>query len=265
MKTPIVCLCVVLGFAGFAQAAMNSMFDDFESYADQAAFQAAWPSWASNGSSMSLLQGFGAGGSNQSVDGVAPGNNQTWNYKQLNSLTDYDGTDENPVVFEFDMYDDNPAAGGVRNFISLRAYQAADGSNPGMPTVYSQQGVAPYNIKAILAAGLYNGAPCTTDKYAARVGLTWLNTGVVRTQGWHHFKLVSKTASADVYVDGVLTNANVAYASGAAYSGMLLGSGLTSAGYDAVFDNVSVSVSPEPVTLALLGMGALVLRRRRAA
>ena len=112
--------------------------------------------------------------------------------------------------------------------------------------------------------------------YACRVafapGPNWfiLNTEGVptRSTGWHELKAVFSDTTVDFYVDGVMGMADVPYASAAGtftFDRVTVGSGLSSPNGVAYYDDVKVTIIPEPATLALLGLGcaALLGRHRR--
>ncbi len=239
------------------------LFDNFESYANQAQFQAAWPSFALNGTSLILVQDFGYS-SAHSVRGVVPSNRQYFNYRNLDSFTQYNAA--NGVTFEIHLYDSDitqPGSYGARNFVSLYAYDEADGSE-GMPPY---AGAPTKNQQAVVSLGLCE-TYTRTGYYAFRLlygGLNkWYATDTPRSVGWHDMKMVMDTAGASVYVDGVL-DAYVGWSYGTRHNfdGVVLGSGLTSCGYDVTFDDIRVT--PEPATLLLLVVGRLMLGRRRRA
>lgn len=261
-------LVAVCAFTSGASA--WSFSDNFDSYADQTAFQAAWPSWATDGSSMNLLQGFSNSPEN-SINGVAAANNTVWNVRSLEDML-YTGTDANPVEFKVMMYDTNvqPYVGN-RNFVHLRAYKDVWGNPVKMPPKYNTAG---YSVAGLIALGLYNGTGAVTNQYATRIGFTWYTTQINRTEGWHELKAVIKANTVNIYVDGVLAQLRTGTAApftyvtdapwgGFTFSGVVVGSGLTSAGFDAPFDDISVT--PEPMTLLMLAAGGLFLRRRRTA
>ncbi|HOW17407.1 MAG TPA: PEP-CTERM sorting domain-containing protein [Phycisphaerae bacterium] len=272
-------LVALLACASGASAAANSWGDNFDSYADQAAFQAAWPTWSTNGTSMQLIQGFGQSDS-QCISGVAPANNQGWNYHNLNSFTDYKPAPGAVVSWQVSFYDTDPtlplSPNPGRNFFHMRAYGDANG--PGMPVNYTDPAPAK-GLQGLVALGLYEsastqygGGPGGRGHYAYRLyygGLnSWYATAALRTQGWHTMRmdLDADAMQARIWVDGVL-DATVPLTDSAklyAFDGIVAGSGLTSAGYDVAFDDVAVSVTPEPATLLMLAAGGLLLRRRRA-
>ncbi len=165
------------------------------------------------------------------------------------------------MVFEFWLYDDDPSmpstTGTARNFNEIRAY-----TGNGIPA-YGGAG-----LQGLIAMGLYN-TPVNDDYFHGRVyygGVnSWISLNTKRTAGWHKLTSIVSDLSVSFLVDGVLdtsiplTDANKLYA----FDGVIMGSGLTSGGYDVAFDDLSVSKAPEPVTVVLFGLGALLLRSRR--
>ncbi len=261
-------LAAVFACAGSASAAWSSFFDDFESYANQAAFQAAWPAWSSNGSSMGLLQTFGYSG-NQSVDGVAPGNNQVRNKRDFSSdLNQRAPSNALPATWSFWLYDDDPtmplppsypSATYARNFCELRAYVG-----DGIPAYGTG------TLQGLVAMGLYN-TPVSDDNYHIRVyygGVSaWYDTGKVRLQGWHKMNMIISGSQVKFWVDNDDANPFVVNFTDTskvyAFDGIILGSGLTTGGYDVAFDDMYFM--PEPATLVMLAAGGVLLRRRRSA
>lgn len=241
-------------------SAQATLYETFDSFEDQNAFQAVWPSWAPDGSSMIL--GSLPDGS-KAVHGVAESNYQTRNYRNLDSFTDYCPTANHPITFELWLYDSDPTApplpGAPRNFCELRAY-----AGDGIPASYTVQ------TQATIALGLY-GIPVSADHYHARVKYggvdSWYYLTTPRSPGWHQLTASIGLNEVVIYVDGALdttvplTNPSQCYA----FDGVTLGSGLTSSGYDAWFDNILVT--PEPATMTLLGAAALALigNRKRGA
>jgi hypothetical protein len=94
------------------------------------------------------------------------------------------------------------------------------------------------------------------------------STGVARSQGWHKFQIevLPYTGSGDVkfYIDDVLAgtgNRNSA-SSGASFDQIRIG--LSVKTYAPFwYDNVDLSMIPEPASILLLGLGLCGLRRRR--
>lgn len=254
---------IALGLASLLTCATRSpgaLIENFDSYANQAAFQAAWRPWSANGSSMLLAPGTGQNGTS-AVHGVAAVNYQTRNARNLDSASEYYGTDANPVKFEFSLYDGDPGGptppNGARNFNELRAYVG-----DGIPAYGTGA------LQAIVAMGLYN-TPVSDDNFHARVyygGVNyWYSLNTPRTAGWHTLASYIGDTSIKFYVDGQLDTTVPLIDSTRlfAFDGVVLGSGLTSGGFDASFDSLSVQKVPEPATLVLLAIGGLFLRRSR--
>ncbi len=247
----------------FAQAILA---DNFNSYMDQAAFTAAWRPWSANGSSMTLTSGGGLNGSG-AVQGAAAANNQMRNARNLESFSDYVGTETAPVKFEFWLFDSDPtstAGVGARNFNELRAY-----AGDGVPAYGTG------SLQGIIAMGLYN-SPVSSRNFHARIyygGVNaWFNLNTPRSAGWHKMTSLIGDSSIKFYIDDAF-DSSVALADAAkvyTFDGVVLGSGLTSAGYSVPFDDLSVSKiepvlaqTPEPMTVIMLGTGAIILRQRR--
>jgi len=235
--------------------ATADLIDNFDSYADQAAFNAAWPSVYA-GSSMNLLQGYDhTTGSTNSVNGVVSANYTMRNYRDMPPLA---ATNANPVTFSFWVQLGDPNNTGARNYCELRAYSGGG---------YGQGALV-----GLIAMGVYNAAVPTTN-WSVRTltdngaggmtGESWKATNIARAAGWHELKAVIGDTTINYYVDGVL--AWTAPATPTTWTTVVLGSGLTSNGMDAAFDDLSVT--PEPATLAMLalGSGVLFVRRRRLA
>jgi len=262
-------LCRVMflfGIAGIltsASVASATLIENFDTYADQNAFQRTWPSWIADGTSMTLSRSLGYSGS-QSVSGVALANYKYRNYRNLDDFAAYAGTDDNPVRFQVSLYDANPlqtGAANARNFVELRAYGAGPAGD-GMPALSSTTG---YSLQSVIALGLYNTPNGNTYNFRVYGGGSnaWYSTQVKRTAGWHTMTAMIGSTSLQIYVDDVLTNTIALSTPIPAFDGVVLGSGLTSGGYDVAFDDLMVAKTPEPSTLLVLAAGTWFLRRRR--
>jgi hypothetical protein len=96
-----------------------------------------------------------------------------------------------------------------------------------------------------------------------------VDSGVVRTQGWHDFQIevLPYTGSNDVqyYIDGSLVGTLNRMNGDVPIDELRLGLSIKTPGLAFWYDNASVSVVPEPSSVALLlGFGGLALLGRRA-
>jgi hypothetical protein len=92
----------------------------------------------------------------------------------------------------------------------------------------------------------------------------------IRSTGWHNLAVVISDLDFKFYVDGILSETVAQTGTLRSYDVVRLGSGLSNAGNEAFFDNVTVEVIavPEPPAMALgllCGLGLLFgMVRRRA-
>jgi hypothetical protein len=259
-KGIFVAVAALLAVSALAQGANVTVFaDNFDSYANDAAFKAVWN--GATGAVPTLDVGYGKNGTN----GV---------YVQGGAVVQKNFaaqtiSDAKPIVVEFDYWDEITGAAD-RNTLGIRSsgifYEFGemntldDGSNWPANGV-SKQG---YGMRIV-----YGGAPVGV------VGSTWwaaTTTKLTSTgaDGWHHFKATIKGTSTVLQV--TLGNGNVytrslttTTAAGKTLDNVRMGgpSGISSSGYSD-FDNVNIYTTPEPASMLLLGLGGLLLRRRRA-
>jgi len=134
-----------------------------------------------------------------------------------------------------------------------------------MPRQYGQLLAGSGGLSELISMGQYNAPPSVATYYQARVafgGPNWFNLNTVRTPGWHRFEAHIYAGTVDFYVDGALDTAGVTHAGGDWYQARI-GSGLSSTGGEASYDNYLLELVPEPGSLALLMLGGLALIRRR--
>lgn len=265
---------VLLAAVSVAEA---RLFEDFESYvddmgmADQTKFNAAWPMlFKDNGTTLAqptLVLDGGAGGSAVSVHGVAPANNTLCSYRLFDSFTDYVGTDERPMIYEFDFLCAQPDNVGSRQFVELRGVAEDGFPAPGPPF---PAGTAPVygTLQTLFAMGTYNTPNAVAgNQYYYRIiapGVSgWFEGTIARTEGWHKLRMEITSSKITCYVDGVKDIEKFPTGPAAPLDYVLLSSRLTSNGHDCAVDNLLVEVVPEPVSIVLLGLGCLLLRRRR--
>ncbi len=145
------------------------------------------------------------------------------------------GTDTNPLVFSFRMYDymtpspDDPEA-----------------LHPGTTYVELRE-----RYSKIFAAGLAStflpGGTGDVNRYQFRSfeGPNWINLNTERSEGWHEFKFVIFSEYVDVYVDGVIDTAGIAFGGGPlSHDRVVLGGASGSANFPVRYDDVFLANDP---------------------
>lgn len=223
-----------------SMAHANIIDDDFESYTSTADLNAAWP--VTSGTDTDTFLDVDPGDPlNQVVTDSAATSRRSQSFGPLT----VGGADT--FVWSYDFYDYVGSASDPRNYGQLLSQASGGGLNE------------------LLAMGMYNNAGPVHDptKYQARVafgGAGWFNLQADRSIGWHNFTAVIGASTVDFYVDGVLDTGGLAH-NGLEWYEARIGSGLSSAGGGASYDNYLVT--PEPASLALLALGGLFAFRRR--
>ncbi|MBU0640538.1 MAG: PEP-CTERM sorting domain-containing protein [Planctomycetes bacterium] len=235
---------VVLGIAlSFVTAASADFFDDFDSYADQAAFDAVYTQiYPTVPLLLDQTMGYSDG---QSVNPLGPNNNYE-RRAYMNLGAEYDGTDAQPLVFEFMFKLDDAIDWWSREYFEIRGYTGV--------------GYADGDLQELIALGVTSSGVDTT-MYNARVmnGAGWVNL-TTKTTDWVKLSAYIKTATVELFVDDNLFQTS-ARPAGVTFDCVVLGSGLSTR-VNTHFDDLNVEIVPEPASLMLLALGALALRRR---
>jgi hypothetical protein len=207
--------------------------DDFE-YADQAAFDAVWEAHtgATNDTQLVLSSFLNAtvGGSKSAYSDTS-GSGNAANQSQLRAGSQFGpvaGTDTHPLIFNVSYHDGLAQESLYRQQAEIRP--APDGS----PII------AMGNTNEI--TGNFHqvrqvpGGP-SADNF-------WFNLDGFgqpqRTNGWHVLTAVVKSNSVDYYVDGTLAALSVPITAGTDFTTAVIGSGLSSAGGDAYYDDLCI-------------------------
>jgi hypothetical protein len=253
-----ICLTASLIAAiGVSTASAGPVFmDDFESYADTPAMTIVWA-----GSVGSLDTAVGNPGQSMLHPGGA---------SRTHGIPGTNPTDLRPLIWKFDFLDDGVgnkrltgalrdvggSAAGNQAFFEMGRYNAI-GQPEGGPNVSG------YGIRHAFVGGIPAGA----GGWMTYVG----NPGV--QTGWHQFIATIgdtfATFDLDLQKDGIIDGSRTITiaAAGKVYNLLRFGgpSDVSSPGGGGNFDNVMVSVVPEPASLALvaLAMTALALGGRR--
>jgi PEP-CTERM motif-containing protein len=226
--------------------------DNFDSYANQTAFQTFWAPATTTATLDTTLAFSGT----QSV--------QAGTAAQRNSrgFTGTTPTSSTAVEFSFRFYDSDATAAAYREYAEIDS-GAATSSGQLFALGMNNNIVSSNYMARVLGAdgGTGSGAFFKLDGTGTpNAG----NAALTRTTGWHELKVDIKGASADFYVDGLLARTGITGYTVRSMDTIKVGSNLT-AGKSANFDDVLVQTVavPEPATLGLLGLTALLGLRRR--
>jgi hypothetical protein len=233
-----------------AASAMVIIQDDFESYVDTASLSPPWV----------LTVGTVADSYLDTTD-----NGPTWPGVQCVTHVQSTGT-----PLEADRRDNTSFAPfevtGSQYLVWAFDYEDTVGSASD-PRQYGQLLAGSAGLSELISMGQYNAAAPVHDpnKYQARVafgGPGWFNLNTNRSVGWHRFEARIYANYVDFYVDGLPDTLGVPQAGGDWYNARI-GSGLSTAGGAASYDNYLLELVPEPGSLFLLALGGLAVLRRR--
>jgi MYXO-CTERM domain-containing protein len=221
--------------------------DNFDAYADNDALATNWP-LAQGTTTDSYLATDSTNPLNKFVQqAVTVG-------RRDHAITAFVPTTTTPLTVKFTFIDQTGTASGVRQYNQVLANNGAGA------------------LSQLIAMGEYNAATNQDNtKYQARVAfnsVNWFNLNTARSAGVHDFTEEIFSDHVNFYVDGLLdtTQTFTSDISGG-FNSLRIGSGLSSAGGGAGFDNfvVSSDAVPEPAALGFVALGGLTLLRRRRA
>jgi hypothetical protein len=243
-------VCSVAATACLACAATTIINENFDGYADTAAVGAAW---TLSGGTLDTTNG--SPGQSLNHPGTATTNTRTF--------TAIVPTAAAPVFFSASLYDDGLSA-NKRISAGLRAAAALNLVEMGFYNSPSH-----YSVRTVLFDPPSSGGNWVAfTNLVDDAGAAITNVPVA---GWHTFSaLITDTQitfTLDLNSDGNINAQFVqaATANPAGFDIVRLGgpSGLSSAGGGANFDNIQLTVIPEPSSFAMLALGVLPLLTRR--
>lgn len=242
----VVMLLMVIGLVSASQAAM---IDDFQAYTEAGTIMddtgGVWTETPSDTAVGNVdLADDGAG--NQYITNWSSGGwgGQTGAYRSLGTNTVADGSS---AILEFDMM-------AATDTYDMSFGLANTGDNKAWNDMEAYVTIKNGDVKLRdVDGGLGLG-----DVVAA---------GAITAGTWYHFMLDvdTTTDTFDLYLDGVLTFTGAGFRNGVDTEDLdavkLIGYGCVDSGDYVAVDNITLV--PEPATMALLGLGALVMRRKR--
>ena len=256
---PVAALLVVSASSAFAQVTIWS--DTFESYANTAALSPTYTQlYPTYPMLLDTTKGYN---SSQSIHfGATTANSQARAYFNLPGGP-VNASDASPIKVEF-MVDTDVNIWSTRQYIELRSYSGGAYNSGTLNQLFAlgfvSSGADTTRInKRVLYAPSGAGWGNLTDLYATRA------TVADPSNNWTKVSMLIKSSTIEFYVNDNLDTTQPIN-TGLLYDSVVIGSGLSSAGADVWFDNLSVIVVPEPTTLTLSvlgGLGLLWIIRRR--
>lgn len=263
MKNIVPILLVTLAGAALAQASVVTVLEDnFDGYFDMSEVTMMWPG-------SSKLTTISAGLTLEEVDGDLAIKQATTVAGRLSQqISPIVATDANPIAYSFQFKDTVNA--NIRHYGTLQDYDPASAQLLAIGTTTAST----KDLRTGLAATVtdYNTYYCARITFGTGAPNWFLLNGdgaPTRSRGWHEMKIIVKNNTVDFLIDGVsgvqgLSAATYNIASGLSWDHISVGSGLSSPNGVGYYDDVKLQILPEPVSLMLLAVGGLFLRRRRA-
>jgi hypothetical protein len=271
-KLFILAAAVLLFLTAGSRAALI-VNDNFDSYANQAAYDAAWPSASTVGNCvLSTTQAQSAPNS------VLIGTTGTRSGQSFSEIGNPSATSK--IVWSFDFFDTSAAAQPYRQSNNLQDTTAPTLTNQLLSmglnnNLSSQMDGGNYYMARILGytpTFLPPTSSTVTNPATSSGAYFHLNdvAAPLRSTGWHNLKLevTANGAAQDYrfYVDNILSKSVFGVGTTLrSYDNIRIGAGLTSttaANFDNMYLETGVAL-PEPVALGMLGMGSVLLLRRR--
>lgn len=262
MKSLLVAVIFSLVVLLTAPASATLIFDESFDYANDAALDAAWAASGTSNPTYFLDTAFGNTQPSYKMPNLTATNTNRLAY---NLGADYNPTsDAQPLDFSIDIY--MPVDGsssttlwtGARLYVELRGYS---GNAYGSGSLQTIVGLGLNNTSTDFFSNRYFQARVGTTSTFYTLDAQLSSSGTYRTTGWHTLKASIKASTIDFYLDNVLAE-TITRPNTYGFDSLLLGSGYTSGGWDFWTDNINISMLPEPATLIILGIGALLLRRK---
>ncbi len=206
------------------------LHETFDSYTSQQMFEAVWTPLEGDGLTLTDDE------SHSSGEGHSVKQDHTAHASVKNLEEGYHGTDSEPLVLEFWMYDSEPSLTNARHFISLAAWEGNEWGSG--------------ELENLVAMGIYNTPHESADYYKIRTvegGSDWAGTTIPRSAGWRNMKVRILSEEVEYYVDEELAYTDDYEPPANGWNSIRLGSGLTSTDeFEVYYDDIKVYTEAAP-------------------